>query len=121
MNHINTNQQHKDGMSIQEKIGYFITKIVGTMWFFYILVLWQTGWMLWQSTTRHPFDAYPYPFLLFCSNIIQLIFLPILAVGNNVLNKRSELKADEDYKTNVDADQKLTALNEKIDRLLLSK
>jgi len=44
-----------------------------------------------------------------------------LAVGNNVLNKRSELKADEDYKTNVDADQKLTALNEKIDRLLLSK
>ena len=119
MERVNVNQQHKDNMSSQERIGYAITLRVGTMAFFYLLVLWQIGWMIWQSGLgKHAFDPYPYPFLLFCSNIIQLIFLPILAVGNNVLSKHSELRAENDLQTDIRNGEMLKSMSAKLDTLL---
>lgn len=106
-------------MSGQERLGYYITLRVGTMAFFYLLVLWQIGWMIWQTIMgKHAFDPYPYPFLLFCSNIIQLIFLPILAVGNNVLSKHSELRAENDLQIDIRSEEMLKSINGKLDTLV---
>jgi hypothetical protein len=39
------------------------------------------------------FDIYPFTFLLFLSNLVQLWALPVLAVGQQVLSRASDKQA----------------------------
>ncbi|HEX9059114.1 MAG TPA: DUF1003 domain-containing protein [Clostridia bacterium] len=112
------NETHKEGLSKQEKIGLKLGALMGTMYTFYILAVINLGWMLWQSDfMKKPFDPYPFAFLLFCSNIIQLLWLPILNVNGNVLNKHAEIKADADYELDKQTLAEIEELHRKIDLL----
>ena len=59
-------------------------------------------------------DPYPFTFLLFLSNIVQLLALPILAVGQQVLSRASERQAAQTYK---DAEA-ILKLQDEIHRLI---
>ena len=78
-----------------------ITKAFGSMPAFYVLVTWMLGWILLASGGISLFahDPYPFTFLLFLSNLVQLWALPILAVGQQVLGRHGELLAEEQYQT----------------------
>jgi len=43
-------------------------------------------------------DPYPFDFLLFLSNLVQLFALPILAVGQQVLSRASDKQAELTFK-----------------------
>lgn len=43
-------------------------------------------------------DPYPFTFLLFLSNLVQLFALPILAVGQQVLSRASDKQAEQTFK-----------------------
>src|SRR5580658_4920304 len=60
-----------------------ITRGFGSMWAFYVLVFWMFAWMFLASVgfSLFRFDQYPFTFLLFLSNLVQLWALPVLAVG----------------------------------------
>lgn len=60
-------------------------------------------------------DPYPFVFLLFLSNLVQLWALPVLAVGQNVLNRKAELQADEMYKTTVRSFQDIEQIRDHLD------
>lgn len=49
---------------------------------FYILVVWQLGWIALATIGISIFknDKYPFIFLLFLSNLIQLWYLPLLQI-----------------------------------------
>lgn len=82
------------------RFAVFITTRFGSMWAFYALVIWMFGWMFLSTIGFGIFrqDPYPYIFLLFLSNLIQLFALPILAVGQQILGRASDKQAEQTYK-----------------------
>jgi uncharacterized membrane protein len=76
-----------------------ITRGFGSMWAFYVLVIWMFAWMFLASIgfSMFRFDKYPFTFLLFLSNLVQLWALPVLAVGQQVLSRASDKQALQTY------------------------
>jgi uncharacterized membrane protein len=86
--------------SFNQRLAVFITHIFGSMWMFYALVCWMFGWMALATAGVVFFrnDPYPFTFLLFLSNLVQLFALPILAVGQRVLSRATEEQDEQTYK-----------------------
>ena len=96
----NVNAKHKSKLKFQDRIALLITGAVGTMYAVYFFALAMAGWMLWQTFfDKHPFDPFPFAFLLFLGNIIQLLLMPLIMVGQNLQGKHSEIRAEEEFKT----------------------
>ncbi|MES2203060.1 MAG: DUF1003 domain-containing protein [Patescibacteria group bacterium] len=90
----------KRELGFNGRLAVAITNIFGSMGMFYVLVLWMFGWMI-LATIGFGFfarDPYPFTFLLFLSNLVQLFALPILAVGQQVLSRASDKQAEQTYK-----------------------
>lgn len=96
----NVNVIYKQILGFQDKIALAITTAIGTMYAVYFFALLMAGWMLWQAKiAHHPFDPFPFAFLLFLGNIVQLLLMPLIMVGQNIQGKHAELRADEEFKT----------------------
>ncbi|MDE1925097.1 MAG: DUF1003 domain-containing protein [Patescibacteria group bacterium] len=82
------------------RLAVFITNLFGSMGMFYALSAWMFGWMALATLGIGWFrnDPYPFVFLLFLSNIVQLLALPILAVGQQVLSRASDKQAEQTFK-----------------------
>jgi uncharacterized membrane protein len=112
----NVNKIHKENLGLNEIIALWITKYVGTMWCAYafsVLALYglpaaiqggAAGFVAWAS-----------------SQFIQLVLLPIIIVGQNLQSKHSEIQANEDYKTNVEAEKRIEELQEVLGRIEVDK
>jgi len=112
----NVNDQHRAGLHIQDKIALAITTAVGTMYAVYFFTVCLAGWMLWQGAiAKHPFDPYPFAFLLFMGNIVQLLLMPLIMVGQNIQSKHAELRSDEEYKTTLSSYHDLEAILKHLD------
>lgn len=110
---INVNDEHEQHLSRQDKIALYTTRAVGTMYAVYFFALFMAGWMLWQSYfLKQPFDPFPFAFLLFMGNIVQLLLMPLIMVGQNIQSRHAEIRADEEYKTTMTSYQAIeTILN----------
>jgi hypothetical protein len=80
----------------------FATKInawFGSMGTFWVLFWWQIIWIVLASIGIWAFkhDHYPFAFLLFLSNLIQLWALPILGSTTNEADKKRDLMADTQH------------------------
>jgi uncharacterized membrane protein len=107
----NVNEQHQARLSGQNRIALLITSAVGTMYAVYFFVVALAGWMLWQGVFAHkPFDPYPFAFLLFMGNIVQLLLMPLIMVGQNIQGRHAELRSDEEYKTTLSSYNDLQAI-----------
>ncbi|MCL5773018.1 MAG: DUF1003 domain-containing protein [Firmicutes bacterium] len=95
----NVNEKHKTKLGLQDRIALVITAAVGTMYAVYFFAICMAGWMLWQNYfTNKPFDPYPFAFLLFLGNIVQLLLMPLIMVGQNLQGQHSEIRAEEEFK-----------------------
>lgn len=101
------------GPGLNARIAQRITAAVGTMYAFYVLALVMAGWILWQSVlTSKPFDPYPFAFLLFLGNIVQLLLMPLIMVGQNVQSAHADARAEADFEVNMKAEQEIEKLLE---------
>ena len=99
--HIARRKAQKAALTSDEHVGFNgwlaanITRGFGSMWAFYILVFWMFAWMFLATIGfwLFRFDKYPFNFLLFLSNLVQLWALPVLAVGQQVLSRTSDKQA----------------------------
>jgi uncharacterized membrane protein len=82
------------------QLAVLITNKFGSMGMFYVLLVWMFGWMILATIGFSIFgrDPYPFTFLLFLSNLVQLFALPILAVGQQVLSRATDKQAEQTYK-----------------------
>ncbi len=106
----NTNQLHRKSFSVLDRIAIWTTNHVGSMGFFLLIVLWTIGWLGWNTLgpIEHRFDPYPaFVLWLFISNMIQIMLMPLIMVGQNLQNRHAELRADSDYKTNLRAEKEI--------------
>jgi uncharacterized membrane protein len=75
-----------------DRVAMFLTTTAGSMPFFWFIINTYIVWMLWNGVgpSSLRFDGEWFPLLLFISNMIQLLFLPILQVGQNMVQKKQE-------------------------------
>lgn len=85
--------------SLNDALGDRINLVFGSMTTFWLLIAWQLGWMVLAELGIWLFknDAYPFPFLLFLSNLIQLWALPVLGNTQNRADEKRNAKADSDH------------------------
>ena len=82
------------------RLGAAITRSVGTMWAFYIAAVFMGAWMILAGLTwgpLHRVDPYPFAFLLFLGNIVQLLLMFVIMVGQQVLGAASDKRAVVTY------------------------
>src|SRR6266851_6766967 len=81
------------------RLGAAITRSVGTMWAVYIAIAIQVTWMTLATLGIWEFrrDPYPFAFLLFLSNIVQLLLMFVIMVGQQVLGAASDKRAVVTY------------------------
>jgi len=90
-------------LSPLDKFALSVTHRVGTMGFFLILFVWTFGWLLWNVLAPHEYKFDPAPAFvvwLFISNVIQLILLPLIMVGQNLEGKVADQRAQADFEIN---------------------
>jgi uncharacterized membrane protein len=96
----NPHERVSKGYSRQDRIALAITAAVGTMYAVYFLAAFMVGWMLVQTAAGNgAFDPFPFIFLLFLGNIVQLLLMPLIMVGQNLQGKHAEARAEEEFQT----------------------
>jgi uncharacterized membrane protein len=79
-----------------EKICAWLCDKIGSPQVLIGSIIAQVIWAVVGQTTH--WDAYPFPFLLTCSNILQLVLIFAVACGQRESLKRSERRAEQDHK-----------------------
>lgn len=93
-----------------ERFALAITRQVGSMGFFFLLTAWTLVWLLWNVMAPHEmrFDPAPaFVIWLFISNLIQLILLPLVMVGQNLDSKVTDERAQADFEVNQKAENEI--------------
>jgi uncharacterized membrane protein len=108
-----TRREFKVHFSGLEKFALGVTKKVGSMGFFFLLAFWTTGWLVWNIWGPREFRFDPAPAFviwLFISNIIQLVLLPLIMVGQNLEAKFADLRAQADFEVDTMAEYEIDAI-----------
>ncbi len=98
----NVNTIRKDGLSLSDRVALKATGIVGTMGFFFFCIIMVTIPLIFRDTM--PVVQY------ISSGYLQLIFLPLIMVGQNLQSKHTELRAENDYQINLKAEHEIEVL-----------
>ncbi|GGG37144.1 DUF1003 domain-containing protein [Bizionia arctica] len=116
----NTNHIYKDELKNSERFAIWITERIGTIGFFFIIVIWTVLWLGWNMFAPQPlrFDPFPgFVLWLFVSNMIQIMLMPLIMVGQNLQAKRSEIRAENDFNVNIKAEKEISSIMEEIKEL----
>ena len=109
----NVNDQVMESFTTMERVALFITQRVGSFGFFLIVAAWSVVWLLWNTLAPKSlrFDPAPaFVMWLFISNLLQICLMPLIMVGQNLLNRHAELRSEEDFKINMKAEQETAAV-----------
>jgi uncharacterized membrane protein len=96
-----------------DRLAVWITDRVGTMGFFLAIFLWTIVWLGWNllAPAKLQFDApMAFVFWLFISNLIQILLMPLIMVGQNIQGRHSELRAEHDLEVNVKAEEEIEVI-----------
>ncbi|MEK7162969.1 MAG: DUF1003 domain-containing protein [Patescibacteria group bacterium] len=107
------NIKHQESLTRIEKFAVWITDHIGTMGFFIIILIWTALWLLWNIFAPSEFHFDPFPAFvlwLFISNMIQLFFMPLIMVGQNLQGRHAELRAENDFEINLKAEREIEAI-----------
>ncbi|MGH7904040.1 MAG: DUF1003 domain-containing protein [Candidatus Dormibacteraceae bacterium] len=109
-----TTKQIVDRKGLNMRIAIGVTTAIGTMWAFYIFAIWMGGWIGWQSSGlgRIIHDPYPFAFLLFLGNIVQLLLMPLIMVGQNVQSAHADARSEADFEVNQKSEVEIEKLLE---------
>ena len=96
----NVNLVHEEERAaggLNETVAIWLTKSVGTMWTAYLFTLIAIVGLFAILGVFNPIIALLVAWA--SQTLIQLVLLPVIMVGQNVLGRKAELQADEAFKT----------------------
>jgi uncharacterized membrane protein len=102
-----------------EKLAIWITDHVGTMTFFLLILGWTIFWLGWNflAPPRLQFDPpMGFVFWLFISNMIQILLMPLLMIGQNIQGRQSEARAVHDLDVNIKAEAEVETILTHLER-----
>jgi uncharacterized membrane protein len=107
------NERFEGKLTPLDRFAIWITTRVGTIGFFFIIFLWTLLWLGWNlaAPKNLQFDP-PMGFVLwlFISNLIQLMLMPLIMVGQNIQGRHSEARAENDLEVNVRAEKEIEVI-----------
>ena len=109
----NVHQEAVEKLSKLDQCALWITVHVGSMGFFLVIAGWTLLWLGWNllAPARLQFDPpMAFVFWLFISNVIQILLMPLIMVGQNLLNSHAELRAEHDLEVNVKAEHEIETI-----------
>lgn len=109
----NVNKEFEQSFSLLDRMAVFITDRVGTFGFFLIILTWTVIWLGWNiaAPANMRFDPGPaFVLWLFVSNMIQIMLMPLLMVGQNLQGRHSELRAEADFEVNQRSEKEIEVI-----------
>jgi uncharacterized membrane protein len=109
----NANVEHRERLSKLEKFAVWITEHIGTMGFFLLIFAWTLLWLTWNTLgpSAARFDPYPaFVLWLFISNMIQIMLMPLIMIGQNLQGRHAEARAETDFEVNVKAEREIETI-----------
>ena len=106
-------KEARKAFSRLEHLAVQITQGVGTVGFFLVLSIWTVSWLLWNiyGPIGLRFDPAPaFVIWLVTSNIIQLVLLPLIMVGQNLESKFAEQRAQADFEINQKSEHEIEVI-----------
>jgi uncharacterized membrane protein len=114
----NVNKEAREHLSVQDRLAVWITERVGTMGFFVIILIWTVLWLGWNFLAPKELQFDPpmaFVFWLFISNVIQLLLMPLIMIGQNVQGRYAERRADHDLEVNEKAEAEIEVILEHLE------
>jgi uncharacterized membrane protein len=96
-----------------DRVALWITTRVGSMTFFLLIFGWTVLWLGWNILTPPAWQFDPpmgFVLWLFISNLIQLLLMPLLLVGQTIQGRQSDERADRDLTINVRAEHEVEVI-----------
>ena len=103
----------RDNLTTMNRVALYITEKVGTFGFFLIIFAWTVIWLAWNTLgpKSAQFDpAMGFVLYLFLCNVIQILLMPLIMVGQNLQGMHSEARAEHDLEVNVKAEQEIEVI-----------
>jgi CRP-like cAMP-binding protein len=113
----NANVVHEQNLSTLDRIAIAITDKVGSIGFFLIIAAWTVIWTGYNILASEvpalhwpAFDPFPaFVAYLLISNVIQILLMPLIMVGQNLQGRHSETRAELDFEVNQKAEKEVMA------------
>jgi uncharacterized membrane protein len=109
----NVNQELHTKMSAIDRFALAITRRVGTIRFFLMILIWTVLWLGWNLLAPPNLQFDPpmgFVFWLFISNLIQILLMPLIMVGQNIQGKRADVRAENDLEINIKAEEEIEVI-----------
>jgi len=109
----NTYQETMANLNRLDRVAVAITENVGTMGFFLLIFVWTVFWLSWNFFAPHQLQFDPpmaFVFWLFISNMIQILLMPLIMVGQNIQGRHAEARAEHDLEVNIKAEQEIEVI-----------
>lgn len=100
-------------LSSLDKIACWITDNVGSMGFFLLIFGWTAVWLGWNTLVPKDFRFDPYPAFvlwLFLSNLIQILLMPLIMIGQNLQADHADARAEADFEVNTKAEMEIETI-----------
>ena len=90
----------EEQIGVNGAIAAAVTRGVGSMPALYVTLVFVSGWMTLATWgPLHRVDPYPFPFLLFLNNVMQLVLCSVILVGQRVLGMAADRRAVQTYES----------------------
>ena len=109
----NVSAVHKQKLNGLEKLALLVTRKIGSMGFFFLVLVWTAAWLGWNTLGPEElrFDPFPaFVLWLFISNAVQIMLLPLIMVGQNLQSRHTEIMAENDFEINLKSERELEAI-----------
>ena len=114
----NANDVYQNTLSPLDKLAVSITDRVGSMAFFFCILGWTILWTSYNILASEvpglhwkSFDPFPaFVAYLLISNVIQILLMPLIMVGQNVQGKHTEIRAQLDFEVNQKAEKEVMVI-----------
>ncbi len=83
--------------TVGDRVAAWMTRRLGSMVTVDLTVALSAVWMVLGARSVLGFDPYPYPVLLFVGNVVQLLLIFVILVGQRTLSESVERRAQQTY------------------------
>ena len=121
----NVNVVYEKSLKTLDRLAIAITNRVGSIGFFLIIAAWTVLWTGYNILASEipalhwpAFDPFPaFVAYLLISNVIQILLMPLIMVGQNLQGRHSETRAELDFQVNLKNEISLTEVLRRLDVL----
>ena len=106
----NVHKDSRESLKPLDKLALYITTKVGTIGFFLVIFIWTVLWLGWNSLAPKSLQFDPpiaFVLWLFISNVIQILLMPLIMVGQNIQGTHAEARAEHDLQVNITAEREI--------------